>query len=102
MKSIFHNISYPVDLIDQCINRSSPPLLTVKKREVTIVLPYLGKLSLQMVKRLQRTLAKHLSNCNLRVIFKVQRRLQQCFRFKDKIPEALRSYIVYQPCKICK
>ena len=62
----------------------------------------LGRLSLQMVKRLQWTVAKHLKNCNLRVVFKVQRRLRQCFQFKDKIPDSMRSYVVYKyTCKIC-
>lgn len=107
MRSIFRKNSYPVEFVDQCINsyltkKFSPPVSTVKKREVTIFLPYLGRLSLQMVKRLQWTVTKHLKNCNLRVVFKVQRRMRQCFRFKDKIPESLRSYIVYKyTCKIC-
>ena len=107
-KQIFLKNSYPAEFIDQCINgyltkKFSPPLLTVKKKEVTIVLPYLGRLSLQIVKRLQWTVAKHLSyRCNLRVIFKTQRRLRNCFSFKDKIPESLRSHVVYKyTCKTC-
>ena len=76
MRSIFRKNSYPAEFVDQCINsyltkKFSPPLSTVKKKEVTICLPYLGRLSLQIVKRLQWTVAKHLKNCNLRVVFNV-------------------------------
>ena len=56
-----------------------------------------------MAKKLQWVVAKHIKNCcNVRVIFKTQRRLQSCFTFKDKIPESLRSYIVYRyKCNSC-
>ena len=52
---------------------------------------------------MQWVVAKHIKNCcNVRVIFRTQRRLRNCFTFKDTIPESLRSYIVYRyKCNSC-
>ena len=57
-KDVFLKNSYPSEFIDQCVNgfltkKFSLPMSTAKKKDVTIVLPYLGKLSLQIVKKIQ-------------------------------------------------
>ena len=107
-RNVFVKNGYPTEFIDQSINgylnrKFSLPVTTVKKKDVTIVLPYLGKISLLIAKKLQWVMAKHIKNCyNIRVIFRTQRRLRNCFNFKDRIPETLRSYIVYRyKCKTC-
>ena len=107
-KSIFRKNSYPMEFIDQCVNsfllkKFLPPVSLAKKKDITVVLPYLGKLSLQMARKIQWVTSKHLKKyCNLRVIFKTPRRLSNCFTFKDSIPNSLRSYIVYKyTCKSC-
>ena len=68
----------------------------------TIVLPYLGKLSLEIRNRLRRYVSKHIKSCKLNIIFRSQRRLKTLFRFKDSLPLALQSYVLYRfTCRTC-
>ena len=90
LKNILLKNAYPADMIDKCVasfmnKRSTSPTQTVKKREVSINLPFLGKISLELKKRLNRIVQKHLRNCVLRVTFNSGRRLSSVFSFKDKI-----------------
>ena len=67
-----------------------------------IVLPYLGKSSLELRHRLRKYVNKHISNCKLLVIFRSQRRLSTMFRYKDVMPSDLSSYILYRyTCGTC-
>ena len=68
----------------------------VPKRELTFVLPYLGKLSLDLRARLRRTIEKDLSYCKLKIMFRSKCRLNTLFRFKDSLKKefALESFIV--------
>ena len=61
-----------------------------------IVLPYLGKLSLQIRTRANRIMRNKLPHCNLRIAFQSKYKLINFFTFKDKIPVFLRSGIVYK------
>lgn len=107
LRAILCKNAYPLEFIDQCINtflnkRYKQPVATVKKRTVTIVLPYLGKLSLEIRTRLRKYVSKYMSNCSLMVIFKSRRRLRNIFRFKDTLPDVLQSFVVYRyTCGTC-
>ena len=96
-----------MEFVDQCIcaflnKRYKNPITTVKKRQVTIVLPYLGKLSLEIRNRLRKYVNKYTSNCSLMVIFNSGRRLRNIFKFKDTLPDALQSFVVYRySCGTC-
>ena len=68
------------------------------KKDLMIVLPYLGKLSLQICTRTNRVMKNKLTHCNFRIVFQTKCKLINFFTFKDKIPVFLRSGIVY----ICK
>ena len=70
--------------------------ITVPKKEVRIVLPFLGQFSLNLRSRLYNCFNKTLPQCNLKVIFQSKNRLSNLFRFKDSIPKELRSHIVYK------
>ena len=75
---------------------------TVEKCSQSIVLPYLGKLSLEIRSRLKKYVNKHIANVKLMVIFRSQRRLKTLFRFKDSLPDELQSFIVYKfTCGVC-
>ena len=108
IRSILAKNSYPLEFVDQCIaaflnKRYKAPIHTVKKRSQMIVLPYLGKLSLEIRSRLTKYVNKHVSNVKLLVIFRSQRRLKTLFRYKDSLPQQLQSYIVYRfTCGACK
>ena len=107
LRGILGKNSFPLEFVDQCITsflnkRYKRPVHTVEKRSQVIVLPYLGKLSLEIRNRLKKCVSKHISNVKLMVIFRSQRRLKTLFRFKDSIPEALQSFIIYKfTCGAC-
>ena len=60
---------------------------TVPKKELIIILPYLGKMSQIVKTRLTKTMNKHMKFCKLRVIFQTNNRLRNYFHFKDFVPE---------------
>ena len=107
LREILAKNSYPLEFVDQCIaaflnKKYKKPVHTVEKRTEMIVLPYLGKLSLELRHRLRKYVNKHISNCKLLVIFRSQRRLSTMFRYKDVMPSDLSSYILYRyTCGTC-
>ena len=74
----------------------------VPKRELICVLPYLGKVSLDLRTRLRRTIERNLPFCKLKVIFRSKCRLNTLFRFKDSLEKKFRSVIIYRyTCSNC-
>ena len=69
---------------------------TVPKKDLMIVLPYLGKLSLQIRVRINRAMKNKLLYWNFRIAFQSKCKLINSFTFKDNIPVFLRSGIVYK------
>ena len=103
LKEILRKNAFPITLVDNCIKNflnkkflNTPVTLTVKKKELFIVLPYLGNLSLALRTRLQNSINKNLPFYKIKVIFKSTIRLSNFFRFKDKMPFNLRSNVVYK------
>ena len=103
LKSISYKNNYPRDFLDKCIKEFLDRVLTQKvvvstvpKKDLMIVLPYLGKLSLQIRTRINRVMRNKLPHCNLRVVFQTKCKLINFFTFKDKTPVFLRSGIVYK------
>ena len=67
-----------------------------------IVLPCLGKLSLQIRTRINRVMKNKLRHCNFRIVFQSKCKLINLFTFRDKIPVFLCSGIVYKfKCEGC-
>ena len=103
LKNVLKKNSFPSALVDKCIKiflnkQFSQKILeyTVPKKELFIVLPYLGMSSLCLRTRLQKSINSNISFCKIKIIFKSSTRLANFFRFKDKIPLCLRSNIVYK------
>ena len=103
MKGILYKNSYTRDFVDKCIKNFLYKVLTQKvvvgtvpKKDLMIVLPYLGKLSLQIRTRINCAMKNKLPNCNFRIGFQSKCKLINFFTFKDKIPIFLRSGIVYK------
>ena len=69
---------------------------TVRKKELKIILLYLGKMSEIVKTRLSKTMNKHMKFCKLTVIFQTNNRVRNYFRFKDFIPETLGSSLIYK------
>ena len=83
-------VSHPVSKV------SHPVALTVMKKELFIVLPYIGNLSPDLRTRLQNKIKKNLPCCKVKVIFQSTRRISNFFCFKDKVPFSLHSNVVYK------
>ena len=76
-------------------------MLAPKKR-LTYVLPFLDKKSLQLRSRLVNSVNKTKHFCNLKVVFRSQRKLKTLFRFKDTLNKKIRSFLVYRyACSNC-
>ena len=94
---------YPTSFIDKCFKTlldqlfiKKPQVLTVEKKTLTLVLPFLGNLSLQTKTKLQNLLKRVLGCCKIQIVFKSQRNLSNVFRFKDRLPYELISRVVYK------
>ena len=92
IKSILYKNSYPRDFIDKCIKEFLNRVLTwkvvvstVPKQDLMIILPYLGKLSLQICTRINCVMKNKLPHCNFRIVFQTKCKLINFFTFKDKI-----------------
>ena len=109
LKGILYQNSYPRDFVDKCIKEFLDRVLTwkvvvstVPKKDLMIVLPYSGKLSLQICTRNNRVMRNELPHCNLRIVFQTKCKLINFLTFKDKIPVFLSSGIVYKfKCGCC-
>ena len=109
LRSFFKCNNFPVNAIDQYIKKFFVKLYvakhivpTVPKKELLVVLPYLGTFSLNLRKGLYKLVMKSLPQCNIKVIFKSKNRLSSFFRFKDSIPWHLGSHLIYKfQCSNC-
>ena len=70
--------------------------LTVEKKPLVLVLPYLGSISLQTRTKLKKSLKSILNCCKLQIVFKNKTRLGNNFHLKDQIPKDLTSGVVYK------
>ena len=72
----------------------------IPKRELLVVLPYLGTCSLNLRKRLYKSVSKSLPQGNVKVIFKSKNWLSSFF--KDSTPQYLRFHLIYKfQCCFC-
>ena len=94
LKDIFLKNGYPTSFIDKCFKTlldqlfiKKPQVLTVEKKTLTLVLPFLGNLSLQTKTKLQNVLKRVLGCC------KIQGKSEEsfkCFPFQRSF--TLRTY----------
>ena len=66
------------------------------KRDLMIVLPYLGKRLHQTCTRINRVIKNKVRHCNFRILFNAKCKLINFFTFKDKIPVFLSDGIAYK------
>ena len=109
LKEILLSNRYSNKFIDKCISKfmnklyiKKPVMLTVPKKQLYLVLPYMGKMSALVKSGLARSLHKRLPFCKVRVVFKTSNHLRNYFNFKDVVPEPLRSCQIYNfTCRNC-
>ena len=110
LREILKKNSYPSSIIELSIgtflNRLYVPkqvYSTAPKKELLIILPFLGTMSSNSKRKLQTSIQNYsLTQCNIKVILKSTNHLSSLFRFKDVIPKELRSHLVYKfSCSSC-
>ena len=72
------------------------PKQIVPKKELLVALPYLGTFSLNLRKRLYKSVSKSLPQCNTKVFLQSKNRLSSFFKFKESIPLHLCSHLIYK------
>ena len=103
LREILKKNSYRSGIIEQSIKSflnilhvPKKAIPTVPKKELFIILPYLGTLSSNL-KRKSRTCFKNsLPQCKIKITLKSTNRLSSLFRFNDVIPNKLQSHLVYK------
>ena len=79
-----------------------PVMLTVPKKQLYLVLPFMGKVSALVKYGLARSLHKRLPFCKVKIAFKTSNHLKNYFCFKDVVSEPLRSYQICNfTCRSC-
>ena len=74
------------DVLNKNKNKSNNPVqATVPKKDILIVLPYLGLHSNQVTKRLKSCVYNFYSFINLKIIFQNTRRINSFFPYKDRL-----------------
>ena len=103
LKDTFFKNEYPISFIDKCFKTfldqlylKRPQVLIAEKKTLTLVLTFLGKLSLQTRTKLQKVLKRTLSCSKIQIVFKNQINLSKVFRFKDRLLYDLVSCVVYK------
>ena len=69
---------------------------TVPKKELFVVLPYLGTMPSNLKRKLKTCFKNPLPQCNIKIILESTNRLSSLLRFKDVIRKELQSHIVYR------
>ena len=78
-------------------DKPSQPTLTVPKKDVTLVLPYLGLHSDVITCRLKSCVNRFYGFVNLRVVFQNTRRIKSFFPYKDRFNRSQKSKMSTKP-----
>ena len=110
LKTIWQKNSFPLSFIDRCVKKFLDKLFVKRdipkpaseKKEVLICTEFLGKISIQMKKKLQQIFRECGKGFHLRIVFKSPNRLRNGFSFKDSLPVNMDSFLLYQyTCDTC-
>ena len=109
LEEIVFSNRYSNKLIDKRISKfmnkayiKEPIMLTVLKKLLYLVLPFMGKMSALIKSGLAISLHKRLLFCKVKILFKTANCLKNCFSFKDLVPEPLCPCQIYHfTCGSC-
>ena len=102
--------AYPDRLIDGVIKSFLQRIIVGKETDATVedkenfnlFLPYLGTLTKQTEHSIRKIFKQHLPTAKVRLITKATVRLSSLFCFKDKVPQYLKSGVIYKfTCGTC-
>ncbi len=110
LKSILMKNGYTLSFIDCCVRKflnsvyrpKGPRAQVAEKKNVFLVLPFMGATSVTIRNRIVKMCRKYLPQVDCKVIFKPSVRVCNFFPFKDKIPKSLKSCVLYNfQCSAC-
>ena len=100
--SNYENFDRCVRTFLENVSQPKPAIHSAPKKVLYFSLPYTGAHSLQIRTQISRLCSSAFPHLNIRFVFRPTLRLSQLFTFKDKIPKALRSCVVYSStCRCC-
>ena len=77
-------------------------MLHVKRMRVTMVLPYLGPISVFIKRRVTKLVSKFYPLVDLKIIYRRGRTIGSLFPYKDRFPLKCNSHVVYKTqCEAC-
>jgi len=82
--------------LEQEQKKSNDPVVTVPKKDVIILLPYLGLHSNHITKHLKSCVNRFYSFVNVNVIFQNTRRIKSFFPYKDRLNRSQLSKVIYK------
>ena len=92
----FMPVTYKLGLVPKRI------IHIVDKKQVLLVLPFIGPLSFEIRSRLQKCLKNYIPYCSIKVVYQSKSRISNLFHFKDVVNTKLSSHIVYKfMCSCC-
>ena len=108
LKTILKSNRFPEGFTDRIIytflqKKSTPKTVvhTVPKKKVRIVLPYLGRTS-HLIKKKLNALFRMIPSHQLEVIYQTTYRMGNLFRFKDCLPKLIMTdFVYYYKCGSC-
>ena len=102
--------SFPLFFIDKCVKKFLDKLLIKRKKikdsstkkEITILLKFLGKISLQVKRQLIEIFRACNKDIKSNVVLKSSFRMSNAFPFTDQVPKCLSSMLLYKfRCNTC-
>ena len=105
LKCVLLKNKYPIRFINFCIksfldklilNRAKSSATTVPKKEFSICLPFLGKETLIVKKKLLKLFSLQFPHFKLRIVLKSGIKISSLLNFKDTIPFGARSFVIYK------
>ncbi|KAL5255371.1 hypothetical protein ACHWQZ_G014703 [Mnemiopsis leidyi] len=111
LKNKLTSNGFPTHLIDTYIgavlgrhhaNLSQPSTTDVPRKEVLVVMPYLGPVSHLVKRQLTKLVHKFYPSVGLKFVYRRGFRIANMFNYKDKFPLSCKSMVVYYTqCKQC-
>ena len=109
LKGIMLKNGYPARIFARCVklflakNKTHVKVTTVPKKEVFVILPYLGKTSMKIASSLKKLFGKAFPYIELNIVFRISCRISTLFSYKDRVPDSLLSdFVYYFECCSCK
>ena len=91
-----NQLSYQQCFEQKQTSACNPVSTTVPKKDIIILLPYLGLQSNQVAKRLKSCVYKFYSCVNLKIVFQSTRCIKPFFPYKDRINRSQQSRVIYR------